>query len=391
MQLKRGTNELNRAKLIERDGNECSVCGTRDVRLDVHHVIPLNQGGINSIANMALVCPNCHRSQHSFPPEQVREFDFEDYIFTLLTLNQDFKNVRKQITVQKEPRLLADIIAEERIDGRWQQVLIECQSSTSFSRDRLLSVVNKLQVYQVIIPVTRIVLAFPGSISGSAYKNIQTINLNIEIWDLHYLSQRFANEIPQVQHPILQSLLSGEKQSLTESPEELLIEKLELCKPGRTEWVAYQHLVGNILEHLFCPPLSPPLKENADALAINRRDFIFPNYIDGEFWAFLRDKYSADYIVVDAKNYVGKIKKEQVLQIANYLKPHGAGLFGLIVCRNGGNRSCMLTLREVWIVERKLIIILTDYDLKEMLAAKSIGTRPESIIRQKIEDFRLDL
>lgn len=327
--------------------------------------------------------------QDSMQVQQIRGYEFEDYLFQLLALNHNFRNVRKEVNILKGSRLRVDILAEENVNGRWQEVMIECQSSTIFTRNRLLSVVNQLQAYQSYLPASRLVLAFPGSLSVSAYES--TRKLNIEIWDLSYLSQQFITEIPQVQHPVLQALLSGVKPSLTKSPEEILIDELDSCKPGRIEWLSYQHLVGAILERLFCPPLLPPLRENTDALAVNRRDFIFPNYVDDGFWAFLRSKYSADYIVVDAKNYSGKVKKEQVLQIANYLKPHGAGLFGLIVCRNGGDRSCVLTLREVWIVERKLIITLTDYDLKEMLVAKSSGTQPESIIRQKIEDFRLEL
>jgi hypothetical protein len=123
---------------------------------------------------------------------------------------------------------------------------------------------------------------------------------------------------------------------------------------------------------------------------INRRDFILPNYSEDDFWAFIRYQYSGDY-VVDAKIYSGKIKKRNVLQISNYLKKHGAGLFGLIICRRGGDNSCVQTLREIWAIDRKLIIVLTDDDIEKVLIEKSSGRNPEIIIRQKIEDFRLAL
>lgn len=74
-----------------------------------------------------------------------------------------------------------------------------------------------------------------------------------------------------------------------------------------------------------------------------------------------------------------------------YLKELGAGLFGLIICRNDGDNSCMHTLREIWGIHRKLILVLTDDDIEQMLLAKSANRQPEAIIRQKIEEFRLTL
>lgn len=123
----------------------------------------------------------------------------------------------------------------------------------------------------------------------------------------------------------------------------------------------------------------------------NRRDFIFPNYCDKGFWAYLRSKYLADYIVIDAKNYRQKISKKEVLQISNYLKEHRTGLFVMIITRNGVSESAIYTLREVWVVDKKMIIILQDNDIEQMLLEKISNREPENIIRQKIEDFRLSI
>lgn len=42
-------------------------------------------------------------------------------------------------------------------------------------------------------------------------------------------------------------------------------------------------------------------------------------------------------------------------------------------------------------MEEKLIVILTDDDIEQMLLTKSRGGNPEDIIKQKIEDFRLSI
>jgi hypothetical protein len=74
------------------------------------------------------------------------------------------------------------------------------------------------------------------------------------------------------------------------------------------------------LEYLFTPPLAKPIPELTDKDKVNRRDFILPNYTENGFWAFLREKYTTDYIVIDAKNHRGKIKKNEVLQIISATK-----------------------------------------------------------------------
>jgi hypothetical protein len=103
----------------------------------------------------------------------------------------------------------------------------------------------------------------------------------------------------------------------------------------------------------------------------------------------MRDVYDAHYVVVDAKNYVGQVKKRDILQLANYLTAHGTGLFGMIISRSGDDRSAHETRREQWVIHRKMIIVLNDEDLRQMTANQLSGGDPGELIRQKIEDFRL--
>lgn len=168
-----------------------------------------------------------------------------------------------------------------------------------------------------------------------------------------------------------------------------LIDQLDVTLPGRADWAKYQRVVRDILAETLVPPLAQPLDEHGNRTGVNRRDVIFPNYaVDGP-WKFLRDHYEAHYVVVDAKNYVGPVKKKEILQIANYLSSHGAGLFGMIVCRNAADRSAEVTRQEQWMIYRKMIIVLNDEDLRTMLTISAEGDDAGVVIRQKIEDFRL--
>ena len=49
---------------IRHYGNKCERCGWDKARCDIHHRIPKAQGGLHTIDNAIVLCPNCHRIEH---------------------------------------------------------------------------------------------------------------------------------------------------------------------------------------------------------------------------------------------------------------------------------------------------------------------------------------
>lgn len=49
---------------IRHYGNQCERCGWDAARCDVHHREPKSRGGLHTIANAIVLCPNCHRIEH---------------------------------------------------------------------------------------------------------------------------------------------------------------------------------------------------------------------------------------------------------------------------------------------------------------------------------------
>jgi hypothetical protein len=49
---------------IRQYGNQCSRCGWDRARCDVHHRKPKAKGGLHTISNAVVLCPNCHREEH---------------------------------------------------------------------------------------------------------------------------------------------------------------------------------------------------------------------------------------------------------------------------------------------------------------------------------------
>ena len=63
---------LVRAHVLQQAGGRCELClkaaPFRSIDgqpfLEVHHVVPLGQGGSDRVSNAAAICPNCHRRCH---------------------------------------------------------------------------------------------------------------------------------------------------------------------------------------------------------------------------------------------------------------------------------------------------------------------------------------
>jgi hypothetical protein len=308
--------------------------------------------------------------------------------------DNNFSNVNTEYALDNNKSYPVDIYAQELINQQWQTIIIETKARYAFNRniiDQIIGHLTSRSNFLLTKNISRIKLVFacPGSIASNHKQVLQ--NSGIEIWDIDYLAKRFNNQIKNIKNPRLKLLFFAAQRRIGKKREDELIEQLRACPPGKKDWSQYQKLIGSILEEIFCPTLSKPISELPDSLRVNRRDFILPNYAEQGFWAYLRSRYMAEYIVVDAKNYQIKIKKNEALQIANYLKNFGAGLFGIIVSRNGADSGCMHTIREIWLVQQKLLIVLTDTDIEQMLLNHRDGLPPESVIQEKIEAFRLSL
>ena len=316
-----------------------------------------------------------------------REVELVQFLKEIIFKNKSFKETYLEVPLGVS-RYRADLVTKRLIKRKWVNLIVEVKVITAFTHEELLRIIEQLNNYKRISNCQNVAFVFPGILLEEDKAKF-TAN-GIDVWDVEYIAQTFGEEIEATPHPIFQEFyLAAKKQS----PENKLLSELKSIPAGRNDqnWSKYEKLIEKIFDELFGSALSPPIRQSSDYFNINRRDFILRNYAEVGFWAQVRDRYYADYVVVEAKNYSQKITKKEVLQIAHYLKVHGPGLFGIIVTRSGGDKGCYLTCREVWAMHKKMIIVLDDENIKKMIIAKSYSNDPELIIRQKIEEFRLSM
>lgn len=389
VRIHRQSSSALRQRLLEKYNHSCVSCGVKneEIPLELAHLIPIASGGEVTEENLTLLCPNCHRTFDRQP----REHEFVSFLAELLKKHPEFSDMMQEPLLGNKTRYRADFLVQRQSRTITEKLLIECKTHRVLTSAHLHNVIAQLEKFRDAYGDCRLILAVPATLRARDIIDLKAAS--IELWDLNYIAEHFSKQIKEAYPSYYKAFLLAQiSRPLKPTREQELLSNLSVCKTGKADWHVYQSLVGDILEYLFTPPLGKPIPDLSDKTQANRRDFIIPNYVDKGFWAFMREKYCADYIVIDAKNYTRKVKKSEVLQVANYLKPHGAGLFGLIVSRVGGDSSgCEHTLREQWLVHQKLILVLDDDDVKEMLIARSDGRAPEDILSQKIEHFRLSM
>lgn len=58
-----------RKEVLQRDGHQCANCGVES-ELEVHHIVPVGQGGTNEKTNLLTLCSGCHSRAHGRNPER---------------------------------------------------------------------------------------------------------------------------------------------------------------------------------------------------------------------------------------------------------------------------------------------------------------------------------
>lgn len=61
--------------LLEQAGHRCTIC--KEPYFDLHHINPIENGGMTEYDNLIVLCPNCHRRVHkeNIPnPQQLRHY-----------------------------------------------------------------------------------------------------------------------------------------------------------------------------------------------------------------------------------------------------------------------------------------------------------------------------
>lgn len=79
--VKNFRNEITKYKddILDYHNGQCDICKFNlKSLLEIHHILPLQQGGDNSLDNIACLCPNCHSIAHKYISLYYNNADIKD-------------------------------------------------------------------------------------------------------------------------------------------------------------------------------------------------------------------------------------------------------------------------------------------------------------------------
>ena len=168
-----------------------------------------------------------------------------------------------------------------------------------------------------------------------------------------------------------------------------LIEALSRVLPGRANYPDYERVCCEILEYIFCPELGRPDPQSYTVNRSQRRDVVMDNHAEQGFWARIRERYHADYMVAEMKNNTGSVSNSSVWQLAAYMKEKGVGLFGLLIARNGVSRGVAnYAIIDQWVHSNKMVVPLSNEDLIRMIRLRDEESEATAYLSGLIDGVR---
>ncbi|WP_270090796.1 hypothetical protein [Sphingobacterium sp. SYP-B4668] len=225
-------------------------------------------------------------------------------------------------------------------------------------------------------------------------------NLVLEYFEKSQVKVRYLNELTykyfENNHSELIHLFIKSRIHLIEfnQPNEihegkLLIEELRNCPRGKAGWPNYEKIGAEIFKFLFADSFTQYIAEtqasnSADTL---RRDLVvYNNYIsNSSFWSRINMDFNSKILIVEFKNYKNEIDFDTMYSTSKYLNGT-TGNFILILSRLGGKHSLQDQQKDL-LKEGKLIILLEDKELIEMIEEKISGRNP--LYRLELKYFSL--
>jgi hypothetical protein len=219
----------------------------------------------------------------------------------------------------------------------------------------------------------------------------------ITVWDSRRLNELLANH-PEIERDFLVLLdaqavarRGAEPFSPLDPRGQELISRLETLPPGRETYRQFEDLCVEILNYAFFPQLGVPAVQSRSEDGLDIRDAVFPITGNYAFWQEIKRTCSTHFMVGEFKNYTESVRQREVEYIQQYLYSKAMRMFGVLCSRSQPSESALLARRRAWVEADKLILFLSDDELKDLVRAKSYGEKPTDVLDDQLGEFFLRL
>ncbi len=177
---------------------------------------------------------------------------------------------------------------------------------------------------------------------------------------------------------------------VTETPEpdwDRMLNDLESIKAGTAHAKKYEEIIKQLFTAIFYPWLMFPTSQERIHDGRKIIDITYMNMAQDDFFSWLANRYPAQYIMVECKNYSEDPDNPALDQLSGRFSPR-RGKFGILVCRKITNKQrfadrCRDTAND----DRGYIVGLDDADIKELIETVRNGEKDKrlDILRDKFK------
>ncbi|HAU5789162.1 TPA: hypothetical protein JD367_04035 [Citrobacter freundii] len=180
-------------------------------------------------------------------------------------------------------------------------------------------------------------------------------------------------------------------EGLVDNHSEHLINKLKTLPSGKDNWKEYEGLMITILQYLFEGDLNGWVSQCESENKLNRYDCVCSIKKNTDFWSFVVEQLKSNYILLEFKNYTDEIGQGAVLTTEKYLYENAFRKIALIFSRKGANASALEMCNGAMRENGRLILVLNDNDIIEMLLREDRGGDPSDYLFDKVDNFLMRL
>lgn len=173
-----------------------------------------------------------------------------------------------------------------------------------------------------------------------------------------------------------------------------LMNELTKVPKGKKGAKQYERICQQIVAYLFGDSLLDPKPQAATRDSFNQFDIVYRIDTTAPFWNALTRDFRSRVLLVECKNYSSPIKGMQVFTTERYLSKNALRSVCLMLCRSTPSKSAQEAALGALRDSGKLIVMLSDDDVRQMLLAKDSqlhnstkGGGPEVVLDQKIFEF----
>lgn len=168
------------------------------------------------------------------------------------------------------------------------------------------------------------------------------------------------------------------------------IETLQLITAGKKQCKSYEKFCTNTLKYLFLDKLDLWEEQHKTEEGMYVFDLIckIKNNVVDDFFGVIEEYFKSKYIIFEFKNYTEAISQSEVCTTEKYLYQTALRKVAIIITRNGINVNGEKMIKGILRETGKLILVLNDEEVKEMIKLKEKGENPSIVLMNKL-DFLL--